>query len=304
MEALPQFEDCAYLFSIDGRHAFSNFYNEKRRLDKRSGVKHWTHHDLRRTMRTRLSGLKVLPEVAERVIGHTIGGVRAHYDYALYREPKRAALFSVGIRTAAHRRTYANRRRKRRHAQVQEGSVKDRKFKFSTNITREKLYENIEQTFRRHYERDGNPIHAYVMLLWALRAKQLPPAWCASALMPALSNLAALIYQDRVEDKDMVQALGLKPKSGRSLFGRARQSYLSAAVADFVDRWPKGAGEEIALRYISKPKQRASQRDDWPYDGTDAQKRTLKRYVRLGRSIRSDSRAKGAKGRKVQNHRE
>ena len=92
LEALPQFEDCAYLFSIDGRHAFSNFYNEKRRLDKRSGVKDWTHHDLRRTMRTRLSGLKVLPEVAERVIGHTIGGVRAHYDYALYREPKRAAL--------------------------------------------------------------------------------------------------------------------------------------------------------------------------------------------------------------------
>ena len=91
-DTLPRFKDCPFLFTLDGQGAFTNFYNEKRRLDSTSGVTKWTHHDLRRTMRTRLSKLKVLPEIAERVIGHTIGGVRAHYDFHLYRETKLDAL--------------------------------------------------------------------------------------------------------------------------------------------------------------------------------------------------------------------
>lgn len=47
---------------------------------------HWTAHDLRRTVRTGLTGWAgVLPDTAERVLNHSIGGLRAHYDFADYR---------------------------------------------------------------------------------------------------------------------------------------------------------------------------------------------------------------------------
>jgi integrase len=52
----------------------------------------WRLHDLRRTMRTRLSELGVLPVVAELVIGHKQQGIAAVYDLHRYDEEKRRAL--------------------------------------------------------------------------------------------------------------------------------------------------------------------------------------------------------------------
>jgi len=49
-------------------------------------------HDLRRTMRTGLSRLGVTSDVAERVIGHVIGGVRGVYDLHTFTDEKRDAL--------------------------------------------------------------------------------------------------------------------------------------------------------------------------------------------------------------------
>jgi integrase len=49
-------------------------------------VKPWTPHDLRRTVRTALTGwCAVSPDTAERVLNHAIGGLRAVYDHADYR---------------------------------------------------------------------------------------------------------------------------------------------------------------------------------------------------------------------------
>lgn len=56
---------------------------------------HWTAHDLRRTVRTGLTGWAgVLPDTAERVLNHSIGGLRAHYDFADYRPHVTKALQS------------------------------------------------------------------------------------------------------------------------------------------------------------------------------------------------------------------
>jgi integrase len=60
--------------------------------DEVPSLPHWTLHDLRRTVRTRLSKLGVQPEIAERVIGHVPTGIRAVYDLHQFREEKRAAL--------------------------------------------------------------------------------------------------------------------------------------------------------------------------------------------------------------------
>jgi integrase len=53
---------------------------------------HWTFHDIRRTVRTRLSALRVPYEVAELIIGHAKRGLARVYDQHEYEEEMRAAL--------------------------------------------------------------------------------------------------------------------------------------------------------------------------------------------------------------------
>jgi integrase len=52
----------------------------------------WRLHDLRRTARTLMSRAAVNSDIAERVIGHAMPGVRGTYDRFAYADEKRAAL--------------------------------------------------------------------------------------------------------------------------------------------------------------------------------------------------------------------
>ena len=52
----------------------------------------WTLHDLRRTARSLMSRAGVLADIAERVLGHVIPGVRGVYDRHEYAAEKRDAL--------------------------------------------------------------------------------------------------------------------------------------------------------------------------------------------------------------------
>lgn len=57
------------------------------------GAERWTAHDLRRTVRTGLTGWSdVTPDTAERVLNHAVGGLRAIYDHADYRPHVTSAL--------------------------------------------------------------------------------------------------------------------------------------------------------------------------------------------------------------------
>lgn len=75
--------------------AVSGFSKWKRRLDKLSGTKDWTIHDIRRTVNTGLAALKVPPHVADHILNHK-GSVRssvsAIYDRHDYLDEKRDAL--------------------------------------------------------------------------------------------------------------------------------------------------------------------------------------------------------------------
>jgi integrase len=88
---MPRLCDRFVFSTAPGTH-FSGFSKSKGRLDALSGVTGWRLHDLRRTMRTNLAGLRVNPDTAERVLGHVIGGVRGVYDRYAYLEEKRDAL--------------------------------------------------------------------------------------------------------------------------------------------------------------------------------------------------------------------
>ena len=82
---------------------FNDFSKAKARLDKlmlaelrkrnaRATLPRWTYHDLRRTMRTRLSELRVPEHVSEAVIGHQKSGLNKVYNLYEYLDEKREAL--------------------------------------------------------------------------------------------------------------------------------------------------------------------------------------------------------------------
>lgn len=106
-----------FLFSTtDGEKPFGTFGKYKKRLDAkiaeirkaegRKPMPHWTQHDLRRTARSIMSRYTT-PDIAERVIGHLIGGVRGTYDLYQYETEKRRALqkLAAHIERVAHPRT-------------------------------------------------------------------------------------------------------------------------------------------------------------------------------------------------------
>jgi integrase len=64
----------------------------KTRLDTAAGVSGFTIHDLRRCARSLMARAGVRPDIAERVLGHAIGGVEGIYDRHQYLDEKGAAL--------------------------------------------------------------------------------------------------------------------------------------------------------------------------------------------------------------------
>lgn len=92
-----------YAFSTDGGYKpFSGFSKAKSRLDKvlatrrkeagRPPMPGWRLHDLRRTARSLMSRAGINSDIAERVLGHTMQGVRGVYDRYAYLDEKRNAL--------------------------------------------------------------------------------------------------------------------------------------------------------------------------------------------------------------------
>ena len=90
----PLLGDCVFSSGRIGDHPFYSHARGKSAIDARTGafVETWTLHDLRRTLRTRLSGLGVAVDVAEKTIGHIPQDVRHVYDLHRYRDEKREAL--------------------------------------------------------------------------------------------------------------------------------------------------------------------------------------------------------------------
>jgi integrase len=94
IKALPNRDNGGYAFSLDGGESpYSNVSRPKAALDKAAKVGGWTWHDVRRTMRTGLSRLGVREDIAERTIGHAVGGrLGRTYNLHDFADEKRRAL--------------------------------------------------------------------------------------------------------------------------------------------------------------------------------------------------------------------
>ncbi len=94
LEELPFKDKGGYVLSLNGgARAYSNIQRPKGALNKAAKVTGWTWHDLRRTFRTGLSRLGIREDIAERVIGHSVGGrLGATYNLYEFAKEKRRAL--------------------------------------------------------------------------------------------------------------------------------------------------------------------------------------------------------------------
>jgi len=79
------------IFTNSSKPIISAFWKHKLNFDKACGVTGWTIHDLRRTARSLMSRAGVNADIAERCLGHVIGGVRGIYDRHAYFEEKKQA---------------------------------------------------------------------------------------------------------------------------------------------------------------------------------------------------------------------
>jgi integrase len=77
----------ALLFPARGKalKPFSGWSKSKKLLDKASGVTGWTLHDLRRTFRTNLGKLGVVPHIAERLVNHISSQTDMERTYDLHK---------------------------------------------------------------------------------------------------------------------------------------------------------------------------------------------------------------------------
>jgi len=94
----PLIGDNPYVFPGRGRGHFCGFGNAKRDFDaKLPDVAPWVLHDLRRTARSLLSRAQVRLDIAELVLGHSVGGVREIYDRHTYDREKADALARLSV---------------------------------------------------------------------------------------------------------------------------------------------------------------------------------------------------------------
>jgi integrase len=78
LESLPRVEGGSFVFS--GRDSRLHLTTPTLTLKAATGTSGWRVHDLRRTARTLLSRAGVNADIAERCLGHVIGGIRGTYD--------------------------------------------------------------------------------------------------------------------------------------------------------------------------------------------------------------------------------
>jgi integrase len=89
INARPRYTSNPHVFAARGNAYWRRFPEAVKELPP---MPHWTLHDLRRTARSLMSRAGVRPDIAERVMGHAMGGVEGIYDRHRYIEEKADAL--------------------------------------------------------------------------------------------------------------------------------------------------------------------------------------------------------------------
>jgi integrase len=103
IESQPHVANSPFVFSGSARgrrqagpRPFCGFGEGKKALDAKLPIAPWVLHDLRRSCRSLLSRAGVRPDIAERILGHSVGtSVEAIYDRHSYTDEKADALLKL-----------------------------------------------------------------------------------------------------------------------------------------------------------------------------------------------------------------
>src|SRR5262249_29000237 len=90
IEACPQFADCPFVFTANGKGSVNNWDKAKARISAKAGIaaESWRLHDLRRTCASGMQRLGISVPVIEKALNHVSGtfrgivGVYQTHDYA------------------------------------------------------------------------------------------------------------------------------------------------------------------------------------------------------------------------------
>jgi len=102
IDSIPRRDEFDLLFGR--KHGFTGWSIGKRALDKKLGLKPWTHHDVRRSVATGLANIGVQPHIVEQILNHQSGhkrGPAGIYNRSVYTNEVRGALalWSDHVRT-------------------------------------------------------------------------------------------------------------------------------------------------------------------------------------------------------------
>jgi integrase len=93
IDSVPRRASYDILFGY--KHGFTSWVQGKKALDARLGLPHWTHHDIRRSVATKMADLGVAPHIIEEILNHQSGhrrGVAGIYNRSSYEREVRAAM--------------------------------------------------------------------------------------------------------------------------------------------------------------------------------------------------------------------
>jgi hypothetical protein len=98
LASLPRIAGGDFVFTASGERPINSFRDACNLINRMitnvngKALPHWTIHDIRRTVATRMGDLGVMPHVIERVLNHAVGGIKGIYQRQTYRAEKAAAL--------------------------------------------------------------------------------------------------------------------------------------------------------------------------------------------------------------------
>jgi integrase len=95
IKTIPERVDRNQLFGESYAGGFSQWDQDKRRLDQRLDLAEWTLHDIRRSVATKMADLGIAPHVIEQILNHVSGhksGVAGVYNRSSYEREVKAAL--------------------------------------------------------------------------------------------------------------------------------------------------------------------------------------------------------------------
>ena len=95
IKAQPRFASNPYVLAGRADSYIQGQSKRKAQFDAKVKIAPWVIHDLRRTARSLMSRAGVRPDIAERVLGHAIGGVAGVYGRHEYAEEKKHALAAL-----------------------------------------------------------------------------------------------------------------------------------------------------------------------------------------------------------------